>query len=153
MSTKIVCECGSSYTENTKAKHLETKKHKTFFKIEIVSALCEICGGSYDEGKQEKHNNSAKHKKAAGIEDGIVINCICGEKFIEGNAAAHHLTMVHKNFMHKMPIDDAPVEIVEKIEKVKEKVKCDCGAEITKSSMTVHLKSKKHAEALKLVQN
>jgi hypothetical protein len=147
MSSKIVCECGSSYTENTKAKHLETKKHKTFFKIEIISVKCDICGGSYDEGKQAKHNETKKHKQAIGIvEEGIVINCICGEHFIEGTASAHHETTHHKNFMHKMPIEDAPEKVVEK--KVAEKIKCDCGAEISKSAMTKHINSKKHSEAL-----
>jgi hypothetical protein len=151
MNTKITCECGSSYTENTKAKHLETKKHKTFFKIEIISIKCDICGGSYTEGKQAKHNDTKKHKQALGIEiEGIVINCICGEQFIEGTASTHHETTRHKNFMHKMPVEDVPEKIVEK--KVTEKIKCECGAEISKSSMTIHLKSKKHAEALEKIK-
>lgn len=33
---KCICECGGSYTNANKSKHIKSKKHKQFFSIEML---------------------------------------------------------------------------------------------------------------------
>lgn len=149
-NNKIVCECGSSYSENGKAKHLETKKHKLYEAknkgITLETIKCEECGSNYLSDEKEKHLESKKHKLATtNKSDQVIITCICTKSFKEGEGAAHNNSTFHKNFMNKKLSNEEPKP---EVEKIVEKIKCECGAEIAKSSMSSHKKTKKHLEAI-----
>ncbi len=139
---KTQCECGSYYTEAGKEKHLATKKHTEFIKKADVIAekpqkiKCD-CGGQYTEGKQDKHNKTQKHQ--AFVNPPLTIYCICGAEFPEGTAIKHNMTVDHVNFMK----EHKPTAIKEEHPK-EDKINCECGSVLKKSSLSKHLSGPKH---------
>jgi prophage antirepressor-like protein len=142
---KIVCDCGSTFTNTNFNDHIKTTKHINYLKsleskdevliiklekskeTKDVKILCE-CGIEYKKKSKNSHMTSDRHIQ-----------------FLKLNSQNTAMIKDLENKNKKQKESDKKINEKAK-SKRSEKIKCECGAEVTKSNYLKHTKTTKHTQ-------
>ncbi len=136
---KVVCECGSVIRKSEIAKHLQTKKHTSFFGLEYkpvdIDQIKRDHNIKYYEKNKEKILNDRKANK---------VICECGSVYRKNDAGDHRRTLKHQNFILENQKNFENHIIVSPEKSITDKIKCECGSEFRKFDEQKHKNTGKH---------